>query len=288
MSYYGKNIGILFAKPSGPAGATAGETHWENVKTSIEATGVTLNSTQIAAGLRLCKDLFGDTNGSYTTYNISNKLKAWWAYLGGTAAAHAINWGLNASYNLTFVNSPTHSASGVGFDGVNQYANTGYASNNLGSSVSSHLSFYSLTDDATSSTAMGAYDTDIKANYLVINRSSSPVVGYFANGDYANGSSTTPLTNTLGFMLGCRRDEADVTFKQNNVVKSDGANGNHAGTLLPNYADYIGALNYQNSAVQFTTRTTAFNSRGEGLTVAEETAFYNAVQAYQTTLGRNV
>ena len=53
----------------------------------------------------------------------------------------------------------------------------------------------------------------------------------------------------------------------------------------PNIAITMGK---SNSLSNFSDRETAFASIGDGLTDAEATVFYNAVQAYQTTLGRQV
>ena len=57
---------------------------------------------------------------------------------------------------------------------------------------------------------------------------------------------------------------------------------------LNNRAVYIGAGNINGSASNFSSRECAFASIGEGLTDIEASDFYDAVQAFQTTLSRNV
>jgi hypothetical protein len=55
----------------------------------------------------------------------------------------------------------------------------------------------------------------------------------------------------------------------------------------------LGAYRYINDAgsntySSYSTRQQAFASLGDGLTDAEALSFYNAVQTFNTTLGRNV
>ena len=51
---------------------------------------------------------------------------------------------------------------------------------------------------------------------------------------------------------------------------------------------FIGCLNDNGNPAYYTNRESAFASIGDGLSDAEATAFYTAVQKYQTSLGRQV
>ena len=51
---------------------------------------------------------------------------------------------------------------------------------------------------------------------------------------------------------------------------------------------YIGASNFSGTATYFANRECAFACLGTGLTGTEAANFYTAIQAFQTTLGRNV
>jgi S-DNA-T family DNA segregation ATPase FtsK/SpoIIIE len=51
---------------------------------------------------------------------------------------------------------------------------------------------------------------------------------------------------------------------------------------------YLGCLNLDGTAAQFSNYENAFASIGDGLTDTEASNFYTAVQAFQTTLGRQV
>jgi hypothetical protein len=57
---------------------------------------------------------------------------------------------------------------------------------------------------------------------------------------------------------------------------------------LPSINIYIGTLNINGVAGNFTNRESVFASIGDGLTDNEASAFYTAVQKYQTSLGRQV
>jgi len=103
------------------------------------------------------------------------------------------------------------------------------------------------------------YVTDANSSYIVNNDSR----GLFI----ANRTSTTQLK--------LQKNTSINTFSNNVTSK---VNGNF----------WIGARSINTTAYLFTTRECAFSSIGDGLTDAEATAFYNAVQAYQTTLGRQV
>ena len=59
-------------------------------------------------------------------------------------------------------------------------------------------------------------------------------------------------------------------------------------STLPNTKIFLGAINNYGSAAAYSTNECAFASIGDGLTDAEALAFYNAVQNFNTTLGRQV
>lgn len=59
-------------------------------------------------------------------------------------------------------------------------------------------------------------------------------------------------------------------------------------TSVPNVAQYIGAMNFGGTANSFSSREIAFAHCAESLTSTEFNNFYTAVQAFQTTLNRQV
>ena len=57
---------------------------------------------------------------------------------------------------------------------------------------------------------------------------------------------------------------------------------------IPNFNFYIGATNNSNVALNFTNDEIAIFSFHDAFTATESSNFYTAVQAYQTTLGRQI
>jgi hypothetical protein len=58
--------------------------------------------------------------------------------------------------------------------------------------------------------------------------------------------------------------------------------------LLPNFTFYLGARNSSSTAQFFNVHQLAFSFIGDGLSDTEAGNLYTAVQAFQTTLGRQV
>jgi hypothetical protein len=97
--------------------------------------------------------------------------------------------------------------------------------------------------------------------------------------------TTAASTNSIGFYVGSRTTSTtSKIFKNGTQIL---ISGNLAGGL-PSVPFYIGAMNLNNAASYYSAKQCAFASIGDGLTDAEALAFYNAVQTFNTTLGRQV
>jgi len=104
--------------------------------------------------------------------------------------------------------------------------------------------------------------------------------------DYNTNFSTINTTDPSGFW-GMSRTASNVwqSFERNTIVAKT-TNNNYFS--LPNRNIYIGAANEINAAAAFSSRELNFAFCGEGLTNTESSDFYNAIQAFQTTLSRQV
>lgn len=216
------------------------------------------------------------------SYGIWTKMKAIYPMIGGTAALHKWNLkdprDLDAAFRLVFNGGMTHSSTGILFGGVNGYADTFL---NPIISSTNHLSFYSRTLAVNVQVEMGCWDgiggimSQIRpgANYVSGNPSA------FVN--------FTTTTDARGFWLGSRRATNDREVYRNGV--SQATNTTTDTTALPNFKIYIGARNSANNNVElYSNKECAFASIGDGLTDTEAANFYTAVQAYNTTLSRQV
>jgi hypothetical protein len=243
----------------------------------ITAAAITDN-TQKNAINTLVLDL--KSNGIWT------KMKAIYPIVGGTASQHKFNLkdprDLDAAFRLTFATGWTHSATGM--TPLNTFANTFFNSNSFGLLNSHHISYYSRSNvnltqveignaSGTSANNLNARFTNV--SYFRINATISGTLGYISAAD----------TDSRAFYIG-NRTASNVVNGWRNSVKI--TSGTLASVGLPNNNIYIGAFNNGGTATNNTTKQCAFASIGDGLTDTDAANFYTAVQAFQTSLGRQV
>ena len=247
----------------------------------ITAAGIT-DATQQSAINTLVVDLKG--------YGIWTKMKAIYPFVGGTSSTHKWNLkdprDLDAAFRLVFSGGWTHSLTGALPNGTNAYANT-YFNSSLLTSSSTHLSFYSRTNSAATSTMfeMGVANFGLNKRFTLSIRSSD-LYGMQSGGSAS--AVSTSNTNSLGFYTGTRTSTTAIKIYKNGISQ---ASNNISDTItLDTNSVWIGAIqNVGNLSTAFySNRQCAFSSIGDGLTDTEAANLYTAVQAYQTTLNRQV
>jgi hypothetical protein len=239
----------------------------------IDAASIT-DSTQISAVNQLVLDLKG--------YNIWTKMKAIYPVLGGSASSHAVNLVTPGTYNLTFSTGWTHSSDGMLPNGTSAFADTFLIPANILTSNSNHFSVYTRTNQTTNAVPIGSYTDSNRINQLNISTGTGLI--------YYTGSLSTELLSTLtdskGFFIGTTRANNDRKTFRNGVEQKNLTT--LVNTNYSIYKMYVGARNVSGSADNYTVQQIGFASIGDGLTDTEAADFYTAVQAYQTTLSRNV
>ena len=227
-------------------------------------------------------------------FGIWTKMKAIYPFIGGTSALH--KWNLknpldtNAAFRLVFSGGWSHTSTGALPNGVNGWADTFLIPNSNITVNSAHLSYYSRTQilastaiDMGSSTSSNVNDMSLYHHYAALNVKGGIFYTYPSEAIAYNGANST---NTLGFQI-VTRTAVNVLALHFNSVKLS-TNTNNRTNTLPNVSTILGA-NKQGGAIgQFSPRQCAFASIGDGLTDAEAANFYTAVQAYNTTLSRNI
>ena len=225
---------------------------------------------------------------------IWSKMKALYPFVGGTASQHKYNLkdprDLDAAFRLVFNGGWTHSANGALPNGTNAWANTFLVPRTTLTLNNSHLSHYSRTQEtALNGYDMNAYDlATVDSNefgltnfYNVIGRKT------FTCHKYPSEAATFINTSTQNFLLGSRTAPNLSKIFVNGIVR--GTQSTTVTTLLPNVSLAIGATSRGiTPPYQFSSRQSAFASIGDGLTDTEAANFYTAVQAFQTTLSRQV
>jgi len=236
----------------------------------ITAASIT-DPTQQSAINQLVVDLKG--------YSVWSKMKAIYPFVGGTASTHKFNLkdpqDTDAAFRLVFNGGWTHSSTGATPNGTNGYADTKYTpSSHLTDINSNHISFYSRTN-ALGGIEMGGgpvplVDLSLRYSNTMWNMASS--------------TTLTARTDSRYFAINTRTASNLFKFIKNGSVINTSTGS--AGSTKPNVSYYIGKRNYPDNI--YSTLECAFASIGDGLDDTEAANFYTAVQAFQTTLGRNV
>ena len=211
---------------------------------------------------------------------IWSKLDAIYPMVGGTATTHKFNLknpaDTNAAYRLSFVGGWTHSANGALPNGTNAYADTFWISTQQNSAS---LSFYSRSNTTglfhEYGSAVGPF------TYLLLR---------FNNLIYAtvNSSSDNTVANTdsRGFyMISRTASNAVKVYKNASTIIT----GSTASSGIPPYNMIISAWRqFPGTIVRYSNRQCAFATLGTGLNDTESANLYTAIQAFNTTLGRQV
>jgi hypothetical protein len=259
-------INPYLVQPSGPSYGTL-TTAW------IAATGET-DLTILGALNTLESDL--------TTYGLTSKMKALYPFVGGTAAKHKYNFmdaqDTDAAYRLVFNGGWTHSSTGALPNGTNGWADTKLINSSALTQDSTHLSIYSRTNNSNTI-------VDICNDNGLVNGSPSIFVNFGGltyiqvnQGTY----SSLADTDSLGLRIASRINSATEKIYKNNSLVLTSA---RTSAFISNASMIIGR--FHNNAY-WSNRQYALASIGDGLTDAEAANFYTAVQAFQTTLSRQV
>ena len=214
-------------------------------------------------------------------YGIWTKMKAIYPFVGGTATTHKFNLknpaDSDAAYRLLFAGGWTHSANGALPNGANAYADTFLNANTMLTNASNHLSYYSRT----SSTAGVRVEIGCAIGINVFHLRSA--VNYIA-GDLLTVSLSD--VNAQGFWIGSKENSASRKgFKNASLIQLVTTNNT---TLHPSLNIFIGARNENGVPAFFSDKQAAFASIGDGISTVDAINYYTAVQAFQTTLGRQV
>ena len=220
---------------------------------------------------------------------------ALYPFVGGTSGAHAVNAKTPGTYNITWVNSPTHNANGVTFNGTTNY---GICVGLTGGSVLPHLcglSWYIRTTNTTSR-ADGTY-----AAWGGIGKADSSCL-YFA-GMY-KGAPITQNRGGLGVLAGLVNDGPPKTQKNGLIsinrtsvtsVKAydDGVEflsyTTSDTTPSPPAVDvWVGGENAEGTLNMACNENIAFHAVHAGFTAGQSATLSTLIAAFQTALSRNV
>ena len=236
----------------------------------VTTAGGTLSATEKQAVNTLVVQMKAD--GTWTP------MKAIYPMVGASAAACAQNL-KSSSFTGTFSSGWTFASTGVKPNGTSATFNTGLNPSTALSSVNSnHQSVYLRTGN----TAQSVVDIGQNDNQWL---SALFFTGGFryiynpTNTQLITGSST----NALNLSINTRRSSTDFAFFNNNSKTGTNTSLNTASFASNNvHVGSAGGFTF------FSQRENAFASIGDGLTDTQAGNLYTAVQAFQTTLSRQV
>jgi hypothetical protein len=219
------------------------------------------------------------------TAGIWTKCNAIYPIVGGTATTHKYNLkdprDLDAAYRLSFAGTITHASTGMTGNGSTGYANTKLIPSSVLQLDNSHIGFYSRTNSDGVYCDIGCYGENIRTIEIFIKLSNKC---YFRVNEGQNVSNIV-ATDSLGFRLANRLSSTSTRNLINNSINVC----NVVSTGLSDNSIFILARqDYTNNPIYYSPRECAFSSIGQGLTDTELGNFYTAVQAFQTTLSRNI
>ena len=220
------------------------------------------------------------------SYGIWSKMKAIYPFVGGTASTHKWNLkdprDLDAAFRLQFFGGWTHSANGALPNGTNAYADTKLVTSTNLSVNSTHLSFYTPTQSTS-----GAHDigNNLTGNFA-LSAYYSGIGKLFVSYSYPTESVLNTNTNSKGFIIGSRTANNSAKMYFNNSLINTLTTTRTSN--LPAISLFLGATNVNSSPSFYSNKEFSFASIGDGLTDTEAANLYTAVQAFQTTLSRQV
>lgn len=235
----------------------------------ITAAAIT-NPTQQSAINTLVVDLKG--------YSIWTKMKAVYPFVGGTASTHKFNLknplDTDAAFRLVFNGGWTHSSLGALPNGTNAWADTKLNLNTMNSINDISFGYYSRTNSV--SNGSFGWANLSPAVELYIRYTGNVKYGYLF--DAANNGGAA--TDCRGLNSMSRTASNQKYIQINNTINSySSASSGSLSSKIFQFA--LGSQTYED-------RQNAFGFIGNGLTNTELANLYTAVQAFQTTLGRQV
>ena len=249
------------------------------------AAGIT-DTTQKIAVNQLVLDL--------KSYGVWSSMIAIYPFVGGSATSHKYNL-KSGSFTLSFNGGWTHTSTGALPNGTNAYADTGISpSGNLGSSH--NYTVYSRTNNNNYGNTIGSYElggyvcgengfvADFQlllstgGNYILIRDQ--------VNGNYVQFSNTS----TSGYFTVNRNSTALTAYKNGTSIGSASVSQALPGTTISLSAahvyDFDCVLDYY---TEFDNKELSFVTfANSSLTSTNISNLNTAIQAFQTTLGRQI
>jgi hypothetical protein len=246
----------------------------------VTTAGGSLSATEKAAVNTLVVDM--------KAAGIWSGMKAIYPMVGASAAACAQNL-KSSSFTGTFTSGWTFASTGVTGNGTSAYMDTGFNTNTNQTVNNCSVSVYVRTATAAAGSVaeLGATASPTFLPLIALQSTGLTTRSQYC-WDYNSGQGIVSLNTTDNSgMWGVSRSGATSwqSFERNTAVAKSSTT---SVSSLPTSNIFIGAVNDNGTAINFSFRQIAFAHLGDSLTNTQFNNFYTAVQAFQTTLSRQV
>ncbi len=209
-----------------------------------------------------------------------SKCYAIYPFVGGTAATHKFNLkdsrDLNAAYRITWSGTVTHNANGVTGNAADGSGDTNLQSSAVLTAANHGLTAYIRNNSSTNAAIANA--TTVGGFSGLIPRSGASYFAYMADVSGA----TIANANSQGMWTAVRPNATDINNYKNGAAFGSNPALVGVGTLSTSNIIVLGG----NAA--YSDFNLAFAAIHQSLSSTEAANFYTAVQAFQTTLSRQV
>ena len=230
--------------------------------------GGTLSATEQTAVNQLVLDL--KANSLWTP------MKAIYPMVGASAAACAQNL-KSSSFTGTFSAGWTFASTGVKPDGVSAYMDTTLLSNDFTSNIGGFSCYTRTTDTTGLALEYGSIDS-----HWIISWLSEKRYGIMGS---TYGNFTSILSSFVGLLVNQRSSSTQTKINYDGGNETQTLNIVGLGSTL---SIYLGSWHYSLGAQYFGKREIAFFAKHDYLDDTESQNLIDSVQAFQTTLSRNV
>ena len=215
---------------------------------------------------------------------LDTKMKALYPFVGGTATTHKYNFmdarDLNAAFRLQFNGGWVHSSTGALPNGTNAYADT-YLIPNILTQNSNHISYYSRTIAASTGHDAGVISSSNTRFELLLRYTND--MSY--NTIMSNTQTGVSVTNGQAYWIMSRTNSSNIAQFRNSTKIATSAQPSVSPSTFST-SIYWGQSNGQVSI--WGNKEIALGSIGDGLTDTDAANLYTLVQAFQTSLSRQV
>ena len=240
----------------------------------ITAAGGVYSSTEMMAINQLVLDM--KSAGIWTA------MKAIYPMIGASAAACSQNL-KSSSFTGTFTSGWTFSSTGVTTNGSSTYFDTNLNPRVIFASNFASFGVYLRNTNSSGTNISGVCDSAI-LNRFDLGYDGGVTTPFVAVS--ANTSTVSIDTDNKGFLIATRQGSSLTKLFRNNVLK---VTGSDFITVAPIYNFYFGARNLAGVPQYLTNnQNIAFGFIADGLSDSQSANFYTAVQAFQTSLSRQV